>query len=77
MSLPTTETTGTVTRRGIHIPVDEIVERARDVDPVRLVTLSFLAIPYFLCFMLAWIATRLVAACQEGWAAGKRPKGKR
>ena len=64
-------------RRGIHIPVDEIDERAEVVDLGRIVRLTLLFIPYFLCLIVSWVLTQIVAACQEGWSDGKRPKGKR
>lgn len=69
-------TTATPARRGIHIPVDDIDERAQDIQIGRAVTMALLAIPYFLCFLVARIVTRFIAACQEGWYAGARPKGK-
>jgi len=60
-------------RRGLHIPVEEIEERAETVDYGRIWAAVWLAIPYFVCFVVSRILTRLVAACAEGWASGKQP----
>lgn len=68
--LETTETPSKF-RRGIHVPVAEIEARVARIDVARTVRMVWVTLPFVVCYALAWLVTRFVAACQEGWAAGR------